>query len=158
MNWYIVLYGAELAFSHQNVALFECEERALEVSDARKRLFSLRLVQHLVKNFSSGIPPQTAFEISQELQLPIRLVQRLIKILVESGLFLETMREGNRAYHLSCDINKLTITQVIEALDHHGSERLSADNSSEVQALLQTLTTFEKHLQEAKENKLLKDL
>ena len=54
LSWLVVLFGAEICFSHQNVDTYEFEPDCLQVSVSFKKLLSLRIVHLLVKNFSAG--------------------------------------------------------------------------------------------------------
>ena len=93
MSWLIVLYGAELAFAHQNVDTYEFEPDALLASRRLKTLLSLQIAHHLIKNFAAGATPSTAQQISQDLDIPIRLVNEILFELVEKR---HPLRHGNR--------------------------------------------------------------
>jgi len=89
LSWVIVLFGAELAFAHQNVDTYEFEPDCENISIRYKRLLSLRIVQLLIKQFLNGEKGWSAAQISHNLEIPIRLVQQIIYELISSGILSE---------------------------------------------------------------------
>jgi membrane protein len=78
VSWLIVLFGAEIAFAHQNVETYEFEQDCLTVSHSFKRLLSLWVLHRLIKNFLVGEKPWDASRISHELETPSRLVNQIL--------------------------------------------------------------------------------
>jgi membrane protein len=157
INWYIILYGAELAFSHQNISSFECEESALDISFAQKKLYSLYLVQHMVNNLIQKKQPETPLEIANSLHLPIRLVKRLLRPLINQRILLETPHKDSMALSLACDLNTLSISHVINSVDHHGNDSVFTENSN-INSIKERLLHFEKLIENSPHNNLIKEL
>jgi membrane protein len=88
--WLIVLFGAQIAYAVQNRATY-LEEKKIEVIDERAReLVALRLMARIAKRFLERKTPPTALEIGQELSVPSRLIQQLIRPLCAARLVVET--------------------------------------------------------------------
>jgi len=160
ISWIIVLLGAEISFAHQNVDTFEYEPDSLHISLFNKRLIALSVSHQLVKTFVSDETPLTAVQISQKLEIPIRLTRQMLNDLVESKAFSITKLENNNepAYQPARDINKLTIQFVIEAMDRSGTGVIHVKDSKESDILAKSLESFHEKIENLPENRLLKDI
>ena len=86
ITWLIVLMGAELSFAYQNIENYEFEEDALNLSHNNKRILTLLISYHIIKNFEEGGDPWSTDMLSHELGIPIRLVNDLVFELVNAGI------------------------------------------------------------------------
>ncbi|HIJ70744.1 MAG TPA: YihY/virulence factor BrkB family protein [Planctomycetes bacterium] len=160
ISWLVVLFGAEISFAHQNVDTYEFEPDCLNVSQKYKRKLSLLITHLLVKNFCSCSRPLQADEISQQLEIPVRLVRQILFELVESGILSEVKQEQDRqvAYQPGCDVDVLTVKHVIDALEARGNAGIPVLDSNELAKLSECLETFSKELNESPANIALKDI
>ncbi len=160
ISWWIVLFGAELSFASQNVDTYEFEPDSHKVSPGFRKLLTLQVVHLLINKFQNGDKPLTDSQISDKLQMPIRLVHRILSELVESGLVSEikTKTDKEFAYQPARDINQLTIQSVLQALDHQGIEDIPVAQTEGYQALSQALQDFSQSMAESPANKLLKEI
>ena len=60
ISWFIILFGAEVSFAHQNVETYEFEPDCLSASRSFKTLLSLFITQRLVHRFCDGEKPSEA--------------------------------------------------------------------------------------------------
>ncbi len=160
VSWLIVLFGAEVSFAHQNEDSYEFEQDSDNASQAFKKLLSLRIVHLIVKNFSKGALPWTGHQISHHLEIPIRLVNRLLYELVDAGVLWESCADGDRdkGYQPARDPDGLTIKAVLDALDHRGKEAIPVAQSEEIQRLSQSLEEFSKVIETSPSNLQLKSV
>jgi membrane protein len=160
MSWLVVLFGAEISFSLQNVDTYEFEPDCLRVSVSFKKLLSLRITHLMVKNFSEGKPPLTATMITHALEVPIRLVRQVLFELTESGIVSAVVTEDgeNPAYQPGRDSNSLTIQCVIDALEKRGVNTIPTPNTKELKVLSESLQAFNDTLVHSPANKLLKSI
>ena len=160
VSWLVVLFGAEISFSHQNVDTYEFEPDCLRVSMSFKKLLSLRITHLLVKNFSAGKPPLTASMITHALEVPIRLVRQVLSELTESGIVSAVVTEDgeNPAYQPGRDSDSLTIQYVIDALEKRGVDTIPAAQTDELKALSESLQMFNDSIVSSPANKLLKSI
>ncbi len=160
ISWWIVLFGAELSFANQNVDTYEYEPDCLNISPGFKKLLTLQVAHLLIQNFSNGEKPLTYSLISDQLNMPVRLVHSIIFDLIESGLVSETRTKADKefAYQPARDINKMTIQSVLEALDQKGTDDLPVAKTEDYRALSDALKKFTKAMAESPANKLLKDI
>ncbi len=143
-SWLIVLLGAEISFAHQNVETYEFERDCLQISQAFKKLVSLRIAHVLIKQFSSGEGSLTASQISRKLEIPIRLVNEILYELLEAGILSE-VKQGDAKdtfYQPARDPEVLTVKYVIDSLEEHGSHDIPIAKSGELDKIAESLRTF----------------
>lgn len=160
ISWLVVLLGAEISFAHQNVDTYEFEPDCLNISHSFKRLLSLGVVNLLVTNFNKCRNPLASEDISHSLDIPIRLVRQIIFELKESNLVAEvkTAKYKGVAYQPACDINKLTIKHVIDALENRGTDTIPIAKTKQIEILAKKLESFSQVLKSSPQNQLLKDI
>jgi membrane protein len=160
MSWLIVLLGAEYSFAQQNVETYEFEHAYHEVSYSFKRLLSLRIAHALVHNFSRGEAPWSAVQISQELDIPLRLVRELVRELRDAGVIAQVVSEDDRtvAYQPARSPDGITIQYVIDALEQRGVDDIPVAKSRELKKLSTYLEGFHDHIARSRSNKRLKDI
>ncbi len=160
LSWVIVLFGAELAFAHQNVDTYEFEPDCENISIRYKRLLSLRIVHLLIKQFLNGEKGWSAAQISHNLEIPIRLVQQIIFELISSGILSEVKfsESGEVGYHPARDPDTMTIKYVIDALERQGSDNIPVAQSEELDRLSESLNAFNDLIEKSSANKCLKEI
>ena len=159
-SWMIVLYGAELAFAHQNEKSFEFEPDCLNASEAVKKRLTLRIMHVCVTRFSRGEPPLSAEEIAAELEMPIRLAQDILSRLTQANLLsvAQGTDERDRHYQPARDVGEMTLQFVIEKMERAGTADVPVAETPELEKLRQSLDAFNQAIQALPENLLLKDL
>ena len=160
ISWWIVLFGAELSFSSQNVRTYEYEPDSLKISPSFKKLLTLQVAHLLVQTFKNGQKPLTDSQISHRLDIPIRLMHQILHELVLSGLFIETKTNEDKkfGYQPAKDINGLTIRHILEALEQNGIDNLPVVKTEEQEALSDALKKFNEAMESSPGNRLLKDI
>jgi membrane protein len=160
ISWWIVLFGAEISFASQNHITYEYEPGGLKVSPAFKRLLTLRVAHLLIHNFKEGQTPLTDSRISECLEIPIRLLHRILRELVSSRLFVQTRTpvDGKFGYQPARDINGLSIRNVLEAIDQNGLDNIPVAKTEELNVLSDSLKQFSEAMESSPANRLLKDI
>ena len=98
ISWLIVLFGAELAFSHQNQNLYEFEKESENISDNSRKAMVIIILNRIIKQFIAGDKPLSSGELSKELKIPIRLVRELLQSLVECNILTQTIAVQPKTY------------------------------------------------------------
>jgi membrane protein len=160
LSWFIVLFGAEISFSYQHVDTYEFEPDCRNISQMFKKLISLQIAHFVITAFSRGEKAPTVSKITQALEIPICLVQKIIDELVRAGIFsyAETKENNERFYQPARDINGMTIKSIIEALDRIGVDNIPVAQTSELEVLSETLQSFNDVIEGSPSNRLLKDI
>ncbi|MFH2137547.1 MAG: YhjD/YihY/BrkB family envelope integrity protein [Candidatus Omnitrophota bacterium] len=160
ISWLIVLLGAEISFARQNLETYELEPDCLKASYNFKKKLTLQIMQVLVRNFSKAEKPQTAAEISHELEIPIRLVRQLLYDLVEANLVSEIKEEADKgtAYQPAHTTKGLKIKDVIDALEHRGTEAIPVARSKALEKIEASLKTLSQAVEKSSANIELEEI
>lgn len=160
ISWLIVLYGAELAYAHQNVHRYEFRPDIQTMSPAFRRLLALAVVQHCVKAFSRGQAPPDAEALADALEVPSNMLNTLLGTLVDVGVLAEAATGDERCagYAPARNTNDLTIAFVSERLDAHGASDLPLAASPGLEELRQALEQVQAAVETAPANQPLRDI
>jgi membrane protein len=159
-SWFVVLFGAELTFAHQNVDHYELETDINNISDRYKRVIALMIANLVVKNFNEGKTSLTAIEIAYKLDLPVRLARVIINELIETGVFNEVKMTNDKeiGYQPGISDSKLTIKFIIDKLDERGVNELPIESGKELDTVNRLMKDMDEVLNTSKGNMLVKDL
>jgi len=159
MSWLILLLGAEIAFAVQNVHTYEFEPDCLSISHSHKMLLSLLIARSIVQRFCEGKPAWDAPQISQVLEIPIRLVRQVLQELVESNILSEIRKpeeDKEVLYQPARDVETLTVKAVIDALENRGDSHVPVLACEELRKLTDTLAAFNEVVEKTPANVTLK--
>ena len=113
--WWILLFGAQVAYAFQNRATY-LEEKQIENINQRGREFiALRLMTCVGRRFGQGEPPASVVEISQELGVPSRLIRQIMQTLTGARLVIETAG-AETAWLPARPLEQITCHDVLHAL------------------------------------------
>ncbi len=160
LSWLVVLFGAEVSFAEQNVATYEFEPDSLKVSRRFRSLLTLRITHFCVKKFQQGEKSPRADEISDQLEIPIRLVRQILFELIEAGILSEVKLDDPEAigFHPACTIEKITVLGVMDQLDQQGIDSIPIAQSKDLDKLKASLVRFHEMLGKSPDNLKLKDI
>ncbi|MFQ5930371.1 MAG: YhjD/YihY/BrkB family envelope integrity protein [Acidobacteriota bacterium] len=160
LSWLIVLFGAEVSFAEQNAGTYEFEPDSLKVSRRFRSLLTLRITHFCVKHFHEGQKPPSADEISDQLEIPIRLVRQILFELTAAGVLSEVRLDDpeTTGFQPARTIENLTIFSVIDQLDQQGTDSIPIAESKDLDKLRASLVRFHDVLVESPENLKLKDV
>ena len=159
-SWYIVLFGAELAFANQNVDHYELENEIKNISVRYKRVIALMISNSIVKNFEKGERPLTSVEIAHQLDLPLRLARAVINELVQVKVLSEvtTNNEKEIAYQPAIAESKITIKFIMDRLDENGVNTLPISDTKELETINRLMLELDKVMDNEKGNLQVKDI
>ncbi|PLX15689.1 MAG: YihY/virulence factor BrkB family protein [Salinivirgaceae bacterium] len=159
-SWLIVLFGAEISFSVQNVEKYEFDPDIQNLSPFSKKVLTLIVINLLSKRFTKGEEALTDKDISQQLEIPIKLVRDIIHLLIEANIVSEINTKNNKekAYQPAQDINNMSISFVLKSLDHLGVDKILATDSAEKEQIEKLLSGFDDQILKGEGAKLVKDI
>ena len=159
-SWTIVLIGAELSFANQNLSRYKFESESLNVSHFQKKALVLMIMNMIVRNFSAGEKPISAENIAISLKIPVRLVMDILQDLnsVELISLIHEDSHEERLYQPAMDINKLSVSFVMNRLDKKGTEHQIFFKGKEYNKITAMLEKFDKLIAKSESNILIKDL
>ena len=160
LSWMIVLLGAEVAYAHQHADSYEFEPDTQSVSTAFKKLVALQVTHFIAKQFSRGARPPTAPQVSEHLEMPIRLTQRVLRELVQSGILRESTIDANGegVYQPARDTHQFTLSYVLDALEHQGIDTIPIPRTPAQEELQTALDAFREAVERSPANRLLIDI
>jgi membrane protein len=160
VGWIVLLIGAEYAYAHQNVDLYELEPEYTGISPRFKKVLTLQFLHRMVTRFSEGKEPLSAGQFSQQLEIPVLLVQHILNELVETGLVSLTKADGSRdpAFQPSRDIHRWTIRYIIDALELHGVNRLPVAETETLKSIILAVEELTSEMKHSEANRLLMNL
>jgi membrane protein len=160
ITWLIVLMGAEISFAYQNIENYEFEEDALNLSHNNKRILTLLIAYHIIKNFEEGGEPWNSDILSHELGIPIRLVNELVYDLVSAGILAELASDNpkERSYVPAVDIHKITVEYVYLQMELMGGDHMHVTESEELGRITKIHEHILHSIRESPSNILLKDI
>ena len=135
---WLLLIGAELAFAIQNNDMFAYEKDLQTMSRRYKDYVMLYLLSVIVKRFEQGEAPQTAQEMAEQNQLPIRLVQQLLTRLEDTNILHRVSAEQeDEAFVPAMDTRMITVEMVIGRISAQGTEEFLQHTPQEMQEFWQ---------------------
>lgn len=159
-SWYIVLFGAELAFANQNVENYELENEINSISNRFKKVISILVCKNIIDKFRNGTKPSNALDIATELDLPVRLVRSVINELVTVNILSEvkTNEEKDPAYQPALNDDQLSVRYVIDKIDENGLNQLPLSKKEEIEKLQKLFVKLEKVLDNDIGNTLIRNI
>ncbi len=160
ISWLIILLGAELSFAVQNIKLFEFESDSQNISKRYKNFLTIVILQVIIKQFEKNKSPFSSEDISQKNSIPIRLVRTIVHQLTEVNILSEIYTEDGRtkAYQPALDINKISISYLLEKLEEEGSEGFLIDKKLKFSNTWKQLKNIKSDIQKKGGATLIKDL
>lgn len=160
VSWIIVLFGAELSFAKQNVDRYEMETDASELSFSHRRLLTLSIAHLIVKRFMSAKEAFSAIEISDELEIPIRVVRQILFDLQENHIISEIRTEEAKTvqYQPAMAVNLISVKHIVDAMEDRGIAELPAASTKDLKAIKEVMKHYRGEFEASQANLLLKDI
>jgi membrane protein len=142
VSWLILLFGAELSFATQNVHHYEYGVSTQNLSMRERKLLSLLIAHHIVKNFVLGNKPMGSSEIAAELNISMRITRDILFDLVQCGIISETVTNDPKvnAYQPAMDIHALTVGFMLERIEARGEQYTDSEDTTNRQYFAQLLS------------------
>jgi len=120
-SWQITLYGAVLAFVHQNAPSGKFELGDLRLTRRERRKYLMAITQLVMKNYAKGQGVTSLQEISNTLHLPLSRSRDLIAELLDCRILLESSDIARQAGYVPARPGEdLTVMGVFDLLDTAG--------------------------------------
>ena len=127
--WSVVLFGAEVAFAHQNLAHYREDRLRAHLPPAEREALAVTVMLAIAKAFKSHRGPKSAEDLSLELELSVRLVREVLEELQEGGLVIRSGNSEKESGFLpSRPLSDTTVADVI--LTIRGERRELCDGTS----------------------------
>lgn len=153
-SWMIVLVGAEISFSVQNIALFESEKQTGNISHKMRMLYCLYIMHFIAKKFKDALQPPDASEIATKLNLPLSLTRSLLSTMQKCDLLAKTIEEGKNkdyCYVPALDLQYLRVGFIINKIESLG--QLKKHEGEVLHQIKLTYIALEDAMNQSSENK-----
>ena len=159
-NWLIVMLGSELSFGFQNQGKYEFEVEANEISNSFRFLLSLVVVKGLVKQFEKGEIAPTASELSEGLQIPAKLIRKILHELAVARIISEVSddQKVESRYQPSIDLSRLDVDFVRRRLNDKGINEIPIEKNEEYARIESAVEQLQLAVKNSGSNILLKDI
>ena len=160
-SWYILLYGAEISYSIQNVSDFELAGEVKNLSVRYKRVMAILISSAVMKNFLSGKRPLNVNDLVHRLDLPHKLATAIVSELVKAGIFVEVKGRDDKddvSYQPAISDSQLSVRFLIDALDKHGINELPITIKEELKVVHHLMDDLDSMLDNEKGRLLIRDI
>src|SRR5262245_18155636 len=156
-GWTILLFGAQVAFAHQNFRISERERQPHGASAAARDGLAMRAMALIAQSFYFQKPEWTAAELAVRLQVPHSLMELILAPLRAGGLIVET---GKDQRLFPCrDLERIELSEIIGCLRTHGDRRkLSSGDEGNEEPIAAILKEVDESLKNALQGKNLRSL
>lgn len=160
LSWLIFLFGAELAFSHQNISNFEKDIAENDMSRHAKMEAVFVIVSYVVKKFINKEHAPDFESIAQNLKLPVKITHSLLEELVEAQILTRTEDEEGEitAYQPATDPNYISFSFVMEKINKEGKLSIWDDTEFDFEQVRSQMSLMEKEINLSSGSTLLKDI
>jgi len=125
-SWYILLFGAQIAYAYQNRKLYMQERIAENVNQRGREFVALRLLTCIGQRFQRGLPPPSSLQMSEELCIPSRLVAQVLQTLIATHLVIE-VSGLEPAYTPGRPLEQINAHHILQAMRARGQELRTRD-------------------------------
>jgi membrane protein len=156
-SWYIVLFGAEIAYHAENDRAQGTLYRATRQYRADGRVLGLVVMQQCIRAFCNAQVPPTEYLLSERTGVPVLSIRMILHQLLAAGLLVEvTWKNGFSGYYQpGRNLKRITIKSVCDALDTSRQEQFVMVHDAEVDEYVKILSEFDNVLDNAQINKPL---
>lgn len=136
-SWLVILYGAELAFAHQNENTYEYEPDCLNVSEKFKKILAGRIVESVLSRLKEGKDAVTAEELTDGLKIPVRLIREVLDRMVAARILSIVEAQAGKAsgYLPARPTEEMTFRHTVDLLDQAGLQELPFGNDEDFERL-----------------------
>lgn len=160
LSWLIVLFGAEFAFSVQNVNAWAYDKEELKMSLQTRRKTTLLVLRSIVHHFANTDSSMTFEKLSDELTIPRRFVREVVDELIAAKLIVRVVSEQEiEQYQPGLDIHKIDVFMVYDRIQKLGMDQLPQVDENEGYQNIETLIDgVDEAVRSARSNKKVLDL
>ena len=127
--WAIVLFGAEIAFAHQNLHAYRRQVRGRPAGAAERESVGLRVALVVARHFRDGAAPLDTGALSDILCVPVRTVREISDQFVSGGIFSVRLdEERGEGMQLGRPAERILLADILASL--RGEREVSGGGSA----------------------------
>lgn len=155
LSWIITLAGAEIAYHIENDMFQGVLHRSLRKRKVNARIVGLLIMRQCLDAFRKGNPPPLIHQLAERIGVPVVVIHRLVRQLVNASLLVDVNWKGGGGGHYqpARDVKTITYKSVCDALDSSRENDYVVAHDSEVEEIEKTLAAFDALIESAPENR-----
>ena len=159
LSWTVVLFGAEIATSIENLDLYGHKKDYKLLSISKKRILHLLILEKIVDDFQNNEKAPSLKNLSDEMKVPINYVAHITDELAEISIVSKVLDE-NKDIHFqpAKDIANLNLAEIIIKMNKLGDNDLAVHQDADYKIVTKTITEIEDLINKNYEKKLIKNL
>ena len=140
-SWTVILLGAQFAFAVQNVNYFEYYPGDYPLSMHYRSICAIRIMKLLGEAFDKRTGAVNVTDISDKLEIPIRITRAVLYDLIAAGLVIEVTHDRRKddAFMTKVPLGDFIPTTILERLSNIGDSGYRSENAAEAEKLLADL-------------------
>lgn len=161
VSWQIMLFGAELSFSFQNVENFIQEQNAENLNYDNRRKVMMAALLVIIRSFMNNEGGITSTDVAHKLKLPLRLIRDVVFTLNEAGIVVAITSDKSqktKMYVPARDIHSMTFYDTLQTIEQLGTHIELTHESHDLRRVSQLLDSITKSVAKSAENMPLIDL
>ncbi|MBF8262345.1 MAG: YihY/virulence factor BrkB family protein [Parachlamydiales bacterium] len=159
LNWFLLLFGAEISFAHQTHEQREFEPAVEKMSYSFRKLLALWITQICIDRFMKKWPPISVEILMETHQIPYSIATLLLHQLALANILIEVKDSDPAAGFIpNGDVHEMRVSDVIFALENHGTSDFPQLSAGALGQLDATLKAFREKIETCEENLYLLDL
>lgn len=160
LSWLIFLFGAEVAFSHQNVGKYEKEFQEKDLSRKARLEAIFVLISKIVRRFIENKPAYSFMSLAEQLRLPVKITHSLLEQAVTAGILTRTEdEEGDlNCYQPATEPGRITFAFVMDKLDSVGNTSLWEEGEFDDRKYREQMQKMHDEVSQSSGSLALKDL
>jgi len=160
LSWNVVLFGAQIAAAFENIRSFGYKKAYPLLSQANKRMLNLLILKKIVNRFKNKETAPSATDLSEESQLPLLYVLKIVEELNQVQLISKISNNRDiETFQPAIDISSMNFAEVVEKLNAHGETKLlSVTKDKDFESINKLVSDFSKTVNENYSETLIKDL
>lgn len=140
LSWLIVLFGAEFAFSIQNVGTWAFDSEELKMNLVARRKTTLLVLRAIVHHFAKEDAPISFEALCAQMSIPRRFVRDVIEELLKTRLIVRVASDLEvEQYQPGMDVHKMDVFIVYDRMQKLGMDHLPQEQENEGYAEVQEL-------------------
>ncbi len=159
-SWTIVLIGAEISYSIQNIKHFEGQQQTLRISHEQRMLYHLHVLHFVGKRFKDGKQVPTLTELSERLDIPVYLCRAITENCMKAGLMVEAMdaQRKEKRYAPAIDVNRMNIGFIIGKIQSLGELKRGTEDTNTYHRIKTLYNQMETDMNQSEANKNIVEL
>lgn len=161
LAWVILLAGAVVCYSSQNVFAFRLEREVSSISISYRAKAILAIATIVTQRFVNDRGPATAKHIMEAYELPARMVTNVTDLLCRAGVFARVLLPGSKdvyGFQLAIDPATLSVGTLARRIDATGSSNFVPDFDANFNGVDTVADSILKGVLDTADDTLLKDI